>query len=130
MTRMPRVLIVDDEPHICTILSAHLKPKYEVYTASDGSMAFEILAKKPIDLMIVDFNMPTIKGIEVIVESRKLAPNIKSIAMSGTSESDIFFKAARLFGASATIHKPFELNDLSNIIERILLSGPSVHSQN
>lgn len=119
-----RILVVDDEPHIRTILAVHFRPEYYVRSAGDGYEALQLLSHTCFDLLIVDIMMPRIKGVEVIVEARKLQPDIAVIAMSGADERDLYLKAASLFGAHTILHKPFKLREVEALVERNLSLPP------
>ena len=61
-----RVLVVDDETHILQVLSIKLaNVGYEVLTAADGEEAFEVACKEQPDLIITDFQMPYMTGLEL-----------------------------------------------------------------
>jgi DNA-binding response OmpR family regulator len=115
-----RILIVDDEVHIRTIITVHLSPQYYIQSACDGYDALQILSHTSFDLMIVDIMMPRIKGVEVIVEARTLHPDLAIIAISGADERDIYLKAAALFGAETILHKPFKLRELEALVAKKL----------
>ena len=60
------ILVVDDEAHILQVLSIKLRNAgYEVLTAVDGEEAFEMASKEPPDLVITDFQMPYMTGLEL-----------------------------------------------------------------
>ena len=68
-----RILVVDDEAHIVQVLSLKLRNAgYEVSTAVDGEEAFEFATKQRPDLIITDFQMPYMTGLELC---RALAEN-------------------------------------------------------
>lgn len=61
-----RILIVDDEAHIVQVLSLKLRNAgFEVITAGDGEEALELAQKSPPDLIITDFQMPYMTGLEL-----------------------------------------------------------------
>ncbi len=72
---MKRILLVDDDPNIQSMYSKLLKGEgYEVYQALDAEKATELLITQPIDLVLLDINMPRLDGVlmrEVIEEYDK-----------------------------------------------------------
>lgn len=69
-----RILVIDDEAHIVQVLSLKLRNAgYEVLTASDGEEGLDIVrsADRPIDLIITDFQMPYMTGLELCKEMAK-----------------------------------------------------------
>lgn len=60
------ILVVDDEAHIVQVVSLKLKNAgYDVLTAFDGEEAFETLMREPVDLVITDYQMPYMTGLEL-----------------------------------------------------------------
>lgn len=82
-----RILVVDDQPEVCSLVQKVLeRGNYEVLTAWSGEDAVEVLRKQPVDLIIVDKNLPRMHGGEVIVQARKLQPNIAVILITAFPE--------------------------------------------
>lgn len=82
-----RILVVDDQPEVCSLVQKVLqRGNYEVLTAWSGEDAVALLRKQPVDLIIVDKNLPRMHGGEVIVQARKLQPNIAVILITAFPE--------------------------------------------
>ena len=80
-----RILIADDDPTICALLTRVLEDKgYTVETATDGHTALEMITVSPPDLLITDLIMPGLTGWSVLTRARRLAPRLPIIIMSGT----------------------------------------------
>ena len=80
------VLLVEDEPHILSLLSDYLAGEgYKVLEAADAPRAFEILATKPqLDLLVTDFRLPGgVSGVMIAEPALKLRPDLKVIFISG-----------------------------------------------
>ncbi|MEI9972880.1 MAG: response regulator [Ignavibacteriota bacterium] len=56
---------------------------YEVCTSSDGRSALELLDREPFDVLVTDIYMPDMDGLEIILEERRLRPDIPIVAVSG-----------------------------------------------
>ncbi|MFW5681233.1 MAG: response regulator, partial [Pseudomonadota bacterium] len=87
---------------------------HEVSSADDGDTALQRLRHETFDLVITDIIMPGKEGIELILELRRLQPDLPIIAMSGGHISgghDVLDAAQRL-GAIHTLAKPFGPRDL------------------
>ena len=81
------ILLVDDEPHVTLVLSGRLRAEgYEVITAEDGSEALELTRFHSPDLVITDYQMPTLSGFEL---AQKLRANPL------TSDTPVFMLTAR-----------------------------------
>ena len=72
-----RILVVDDEAHILHVLSLKLRNAgYEVFTAVDGEDGYELAAQHLPDLVITDYQMPYMTGLELC---RALANNASTV---------------------------------------------------
>ena len=82
MARKETILIVDDEAGPRESLRMILKPLYEIYTASDGQEALQLIQSKDIDVVTLDLNMPGLSGIDVLKEIRNLRPKTEVFGRS------------------------------------------------
>jgi DNA-binding NtrC family response regulator len=122
-----RILVVDDESSIRSALGKMLTiAGYEVILAADGAEATRLWRERGPHLVILDLFMPEKDGIETIVELLAYSPGIPIIAMSGGGASNRvdLLQDARLLGAVATIEKPFEKQDLMELVARSLVGAP------
>ena len=84
---MKRILVADDEMSIRLLYSEELREEgYEVFTASNGREALEVVEKEPLDLIILDIKMPEMNGIEVLRRIKELHPNLPVLLSSAYSE--------------------------------------------
>lgn len=104
---MRKVLVVDDEPAIATLLSYNLKQaNYDVTMVSDGLQAFEAGRTRRYDLILLDLMLPGLDGIEVTKRLRQ--EKIKTPIIIITAKGDEFDKVLGLeIGADDYITKPF-----------------------
>jgi DNA-binding NtrC family response regulator len=120
---MGRVLVIDDEAQILTLLRRGLElAGHEVVEASNGAVGLRHYREQPFDLVITDILMPEQEGLESILELRELDPNVRIIAISGGSGSvalDVLDLARRL-GARRTFSKPFELGQIVTAVQEEL----------
>ncbi len=122
---MTRILVVDDEPHIVSLVTRGLNAEgYETVSADDGHLALEIALDGGIDLIVLDVGLPTMDGFEVLRHLRaagEAIPVIMLTARSGTSDTIEGLDA----GASDYVSKPFAVAELlarvrSRLRERVL----------
>jgi len=117
-----RILLVDDEDMILET-NAQLLTRlgYDVFTASDGEKALATLRDNlnSIDLVIIDMIMPGMSGKELYNRIKALRPDINTLLCSGYSLNE---NAQEIInnGCNGFIQKPFNVNQLSETIKRIL----------
>jgi len=120
-----RVLVMDDEDFIKDVMGSMLELlDYEVDFANDGAQALsmyqEALEKDMrFDAVIMDLTIPGGKGgKETIQDLLKIDANAKAIVSSGYS-NDIIMSNFKDFGFSAVIAKPFQIEDLRRVLDKI-----------
>jgi two-component system nitrogen regulation response regulator NtrX len=117
---MEKILIIDDEPGIRTVLSDILEDeRYGVYTAGDGFEGLAILREHSVDLVILDVWLPNMGGIDVLKEIKKDYPEIEVILISGHANIDLAVKAVKL-GAFDFLEKPLSLDKIITIVKNAL----------
>ncbi len=117
---MDKVLVVDDERDICRMISNILKEEgYKVDKAYDGEQAIKRVKKKDYNLMLLDYKLPDIDGINVLKEIRRIKPSLKVIMISAYGSPSIKSMAKKL-GAYRFLDKPFDLNRLVKIVKDAL----------
>ncbi len=122
MTDLPRarVLAVDDERAVRTVLSLHLtKAGYDVVLAEDAATARARLAEHPFDLLMTDVRMPGDSGLVLLEEVRRAWPDMAVVVMTGDGSIEDAVRAIKL-GASDYLIKPVERDPLLLVLERAL----------
>ncbi len=120
---MGKVLVVDDERDICRMISNILKEEgYKVDKAYDGEQAIRKVKARGYNLMLLDYKLPDIDGIDVLKEIRRIKPSLKVIMISAYGSPSIKSMAKKL-GAYRFLDKPFDLNRLVKIV-RDALANP------
>ncbi len=123
MANKNRILVVDDEAALRTVLSSELHTEeYMVSTASDGDEAIELLQSHPIDLILLDIKMPRVDGFQVLRFVKEKLPHVKVIMLTGFADLKNAIESKKL-GAEDFISKPYDLVDLLSTIERVLTSS-------
>ncbi|MGB9847612.1 MAG: response regulator, partial [Minisyncoccia bacterium] len=111
------ILIVDDEAGPRESLRMILKPIYNIFTASNGKEALEIIQKENIDLVTLDLNMPGLSGIEVLKEIKKIKSDVEVIIVTGYGTLKNAQEVIR-YGAGDFISKPFNVADIVAIVSK------------
>lgn len=83
-----RILVVDDDPAITRMIKNLLTPKYNVFMAGSGMNAITFLAKNPVDLILLDYEMPVVSGAKVLEMIRSEASTASIPVMFLTGKSD------------------------------------------
>jgi CheY-like chemotaxis protein len=118
----PRVLIVDDETFIAELFSQFmLELGYEVYSASDGEQALEMIESLRPDIVVTDMHMPKIDGNDLYkrVIAKDPSYSKKFIFVSGSNLDATVEKFLRESKCEVVV-KPFDVKDLAEIIEKKL----------
>ncbi|MCZ6836423.1 MAG: response regulator [Planctomycetota bacterium] len=122
-----RILIVDDETHILQVLSLKLRNAgYEVQTAMDGEEALELVNNNPPHLIITDYQMPILTGLELCQklaaqEETALIP-ILMLTARGYSLSDNDLEIGNI---KHVVHKPFSPRAILAMVEAMLAKSAS-----
>ncbi|MCH9049833.1 MAG: nitrogen regulation protein NR(I) [Proteobacteria bacterium] len=116
----PTILIADDDQAIRTVLSQALTRRgFRVRTTGTAANLWRLIADGEGDLVITDVILPDENGLDLIPRIRKIRPELRIIAMSAQNTLLTAFKAAER-GAFEYLPKPFDLNELVNVVERAL----------
>jgi len=114
---MPTILIVDDDDAIRGMLYDLLSEKYECNTASMAEEALQYLQVERYDAILTDIAMPGLTGVELLKRIQKTDSKTPVILISGKgSEQDP--KALIELGAFAYVTKPFNLDEIEEVVER------------
>jgi len=114
------ILVVDDDPDVRECLRAALaQVGYGVEMARDGGDALARLAAAPVDLVLSDFQMPGMNGLDLICGMRARGHATPVLLLTGAETRDMCTAATR-YGAAACMSKPVDLDDLVWTIELTL----------
>lgn len=124
--KVKKILVMDDNSELLTLLKRMLEHlKFEVVLTTEGAEAIRVYKEEmekgnPFDLIMVDLKIDDgIGGIETVRTIRKFDPNLISIVSSGELSSDILNNQTK-YGFSALLEKPFNLENLKNVVEEVL----------
>jgi DNA-binding NtrC family response regulator len=118
--RSHKILVVDDDPEMCALLSEVLGEEgFSVLSISESFEAFKILKKEEFDVIITDLKMKGLKGLDLLEEAKKVASLTPVIIITafGTIESAI---QAMKMGAYDYITKPFPMEELILTVKKAL----------
>ncbi len=111
------VLVIDDDPIIRNLTRSILKDKVNIFVVEAPSTGFKILENENIDLLITDFKLPEMNGLDVLKNVKQEYPHIEVIMISSSTDMDTVIGALRM-GAVDYCRKPFNSTELWLAIER------------
>ena len=117
-----KVLVVDDEIHIVYVVAIKLRNNgYEVTTAENGADAFELARQEKPDIIVTDFQMPVMTGLELVQKLRRCeqTKDIPVIVLTARSFA-IEDKQKENLQISQCLNKPFSPKELLRSIEDVL----------
>jgi DNA-binding response OmpR family regulator len=125
MKRMPRVLIVDDEPDVLLLLRIELEAEgYETLLAADGETAMRRIAEERPDVVLLDVMMPVVDGWGVLRRLSDTGSTTRVIVLSAKANDSDVVRALEL-GAHEYVTKPFDAAALLLTVAHVLSSTPA-----
>lgn len=116
---MRKVLVVDDEPHIRTVLRGFLQAEgFEVAEAADGEAALSEIRRQRPDLVLLDIMLPGIDGLEVLRRLRTFSDAYVILVTARTEEVDTLVGLA--VGADDYVTKPFSPREVTARVKAVL----------
>jgi DNA-binding NtrC family response regulator len=122
MERCPvgRILVVDDESLMREFISESLLSHgYEVDCAENGARAIDLLCGEPYDVILTDYKMPKVTGMDVLKKARERMPDAKVIIITAYGTVENAVEAMKL-GAYDYITKPFGVDEILILVKRAI----------
>lgn len=120
MARQIRILIVDDDPQVLGLFQrVVLKAGYAVQGTTKGQLALAMLEEEDFDLLVLDLEMPTPDGFDILKLTRPKRHRLKILVVSGYLDGALL-PAARCLGAVSTMEKPVTPRRLLEKIQEAL----------
>ena len=113
-----KILVVDDDPIIRKLLLEVLtNDGHQVTVAKNGLEGLNLARRQPFQLVFMDVHMPIMNGLEALISIRNLYPEM-AVAMMD-SYPDQLVRQAESKGVLTCMHKPFDLNEIREVIEGV-----------
>ncbi len=115
-----KILIIDDEARLCTVLKAGLEQsRLSVTTATSGESALEAFKVDPFDIVVTDIKMPGLSGLDVLKTVKNTYPDTEVLLMTAYADAQTAVDAMKA-GAYDYLIKPFDIQELRQKINHIL----------
>ena len=119
---MARILIIDDDEEMSSLLRDFLKDDgYEADFANNGEAALSKISRKPFDLVLTDFRMPGLTGLDILPEIKKLQPAASVMVITAFGSEELHHRSLER-GADAYVEKPIGFHKLRVLIGELLSS--------
>lgn len=124
-----RILIVEDNQELLTLMFQLLQSKYHVLTATNGREALKVVHDNPIDLIVSDVVMPDINGYELTnaLKQDDQFDHLPIILLTANAQEEDRMEALTA-GADDLISKPFKMRELQLRIDNIIANRQRIHS--
>ncbi len=117
---MSSLLLIDDDEGISLVLREFFEGKgFDFLNAKTGEEGIKVAIKELPDIILLDLNLPDLKGMSILKEIKSLYPDIGFIVLTGYGGLDEAIEAIKL-GAEHYFQKPVDLDELSIIVDRCL----------
>ncbi len=117
-----RILLIDDDPRVRASLKMVLEPLYDIFQASDAHEGLDVFRKDEPDLILLDVILPGTDGLAVLQTLRMESKTTPVIMLTGTKSVKTAVDAMKL-GAADYLSKPFDVDELRIVIDRVLNSS-------
>ena len=115
-----KILVVDDEPANLRSLSRLFREDFEVFTATSGAEALELLKQHDVAVLITDQRMPGMTGIELLKNTVSIRPRMVRIILTGYTDVDALVEAINCGQVYRYVAKPWSNDDLRLTVRRAL----------
>lgn len=114
------ILYVDDEPANLRSFKAAFRRIYNVHVADSPAKGIILVKEKEFDMVVSDHKMPELVGTEFLKNVWEYNPDIRRVILSGFVTQEELQEANALFGLHAYISKPWDLENVKGIFDRLL----------
>lgn len=123
----PTILYLDDEVMLLNLFKEMFRDEYEVKAASTLAEARRLLSEYMLDIIISDWSMPEISGVDFLREAARMRPNAFRILLTGFAHAGEMIEEIRSGVIQLFIPKPWNEVEMRRALERALLAHPPRH---
>jgi DNA-binding NarL/FixJ family response regulator len=127
METMARILLVDDEVNVLRALQRSLRPAFPpelamIETFTDPEAALRRCEQVPFDVVVSDYRMPGLNGLELLAAVKALQPDAVRLMLSATSDFGVLLEAVNNVRIFRYIQKPWSDDELRDVLRQALAS--------
>ena len=124
----PKILFLDDEERILNALGALFRYKYQVFTATTGEQALNILRRCHVHVVVSDQRMPGMTGVEFLRQAKAVSPNTVRILLTGFSDLSAIIDSVNDGEVYRFLNKPWGNQEIQAVIADALTIGLALES--
>ncbi|MCG3208573.1 MAG: Regulator of RpoS [Anaerolineae bacterium] len=117
-----RILVVDDDPDMLFLVAHGIKslgPNYQVSTAASASAALEQVNKQRFDLIVTDYMMPEMTGLDLVPQVRQISPQTQFVMITAHHDTNRIRDVVGNLNIGGFVGKPFILPELLEVIQEV-----------
>jgi HD-like signal output (HDOD) protein/CheY-like chemotaxis protein len=125
--KLNRILFVDDEPPVLTLLQNLLRlanPLWQCAFAASGTQALQLIQAQPFDVVVSDMRMPEMSGLQLLTQVRDNWPRTARLILTGYTDVELGIQSLGV--VHQFLAKPFTLTSLQSVLNQILNTSPYV----
>jgi len=127
---MINILVIDDDSYICNLLVNYLeKNGYQTQYSLTGNKGIKLIEKKKFDLVLSDFRLPDVDGMEILKKIKELKPDLPVIIMTAYADVRMAVKLIKS-GAFDYVTKPIQPEEILNLINKATPNYPKKETRN
>jgi CheY-like chemotaxis protein len=115
----PRILVIDDNKTSLMLIDEVLSEDYEVVTKQDPAEALDYICSDGVDLVVSDYKMPKMNGVELFYEIKQIHRNVPFIIISA-EDNDDNVRRAKEAGVNSYMSKPLNIGAFLNTVKSTL----------
>ena len=119
----PRLLVVDDDPALLRAFVRSFRRLYDIRTCLSGEAALQELAAGEVDVLVTDYSMPGMSGIDLLQRVRERHPSAGRLMLTAYADAPDVMELERRGLASAVLMKPWNRDEVEAGVSRALESS-------
>jgi DNA-binding NtrC family response regulator len=116
------VLLVDDEEMVLTSVRAYLtlETEYDIHVYSEPEEAIKHMEANPVDVVVSDYLMPRVSGIQLLMKAKQLQPEVSRVLLTGHADKQSAIQAINDVGLYQYVEKPWDNAQLLLVVQNAI----------